>query len=56
MPLVSGAPHKDITYRIIGTAMEIHNKLGPAYPEEVYQRALELKLAEVGLSFSPKTG
>ena len=31
--------------------MEIHNKLGPAHPEEVYQKALELKLPEIGLSF-----
>lgn len=51
MPLVSNAPHKDITYRIIGAAMEIHSKLGPAHPEEVYQKALELKLPETGLSF-----
>lgn len=31
--------------------MEVHNRLGPGHPEEVYQKALELKLPEVGLSF-----
>ena len=51
MPLVSNAPHMEVTYRIIGAAMEIHSKLGPAHPEEVYQKALELKLPEAGLSF-----
>lgn len=31
--------------------MEIHTKLGPAHPEASYQKALELKLPETGLSF-----
>lgn len=54
MPLVRNAPQKDVTYRIIGAAMEIHNKLGPAHTEEIYQKALELKLPEAGLSFEPQ--
>lgn len=51
MPLAKAAPHSEITFRIIGVAMEVHNKLGPGHPEEVYQKALELKLPETGLSF-----
>ena len=51
MPLAKGAPHTEITYRIIGAAMLVHNKLGPGHPEEVYQKALELKMPEAGLSF-----
>lgn len=51
MPLAKGAPHSELTYRIIGAAIGVHNKLGPGHPEEVYQRALELKLPETGLSF-----
>lgn len=51
MTLVSNAPHNHITYKIIGAAIEVHNKLGPAHPEEIYQRALEVKLPEAGLSF-----
>jgi len=51
VPQVKGAPHTEITYRIIGAAMLVHNKLGPGHPEEVYQKALELKMPEAGLSF-----
>ncbi len=51
MPLAKGVPHSELTYRIIGVALGVHNKLGPGHPEEVYQKALELKLPEAGLSF-----
>lgn len=49
--LVENAPHKEITYKIIGTAMAVHNDLGPGHREEVYQRAIANKLLEAGLSF-----
>lgn len=45
------APHSNLTFRIIGVAMEVHGRLGPGHPESVYQKALELKLPEAGLSF-----
>jgi GxxExxY protein len=51
MGLVKDAPHSDITYKIIGAAMEIHNKLGPGHKEIVYQKALSEKMLEAGLSF-----
>jgi GxxExxY protein len=44
-------PHEDITYKINGAAMAVHRRLGPGHKEEVYQRALELELAEAGLNF-----
>jgi GxxExxY protein len=44
-------PHEDLTYRIIGAAMAVHNRLGPGHKEEVYQRALEAQSAEEGLAF-----
>jgi len=49
--VVENAPHKEITYRIIGAAMAVHNDLGPGHREEVYQRALATRLLEAGLSF-----
>ena len=51
MSLVKDAPHSDITYKIIGAAMEVHNKLGPGHKEIVYQKALSAKMLEDGLSF-----
>ena len=44
-------PHEDITYRIIGTCMAVHRRLGPGHKEAVYQRALEASFTEAGLSF-----
>lgn len=38
--LIENAPHADITHRIIGAAMAIHNDLGPGHREEVYHRAM----------------
>ena len=49
--LVENAPHKEVTYKIIGAAMAVHNALGPGHREDVYQRALATRLLEAGLSF-----
>ena len=46
--------HDDLTYRIVGCAMAVHNKLGPGLREDSYQRALEVLLAERALSFEPQ--
>ncbi len=51
MGLVEDAPYKDVTYKIIGACMAVHNDIGPGHREATYQRALALKFAEVGLSF-----
>jgi GxxExxY protein len=45
-PLVSDAAGNDLTYRIIGAAMAVHNALGPGYKEEVYERALAVELGQ----------
>lgn len=44
-------PHEDLTYRINGAAMSVHRRLGPGHKEEVYQRAFEVELTQVGLAF-----
>jgi len=38
-------PHEDVTYKIIGAAMQVHNQLGPGLKEAFYQRALTAALA-----------
>ncbi len=49
--LVKNAPHQDVTFRIIGACMAVHNDIGPGHREAAYQRALALKFQEVGLAF-----
>jgi len=44
--LVQDATGNDLTYRIIGAAMAVHNGLGPGYKEEVYERALAAELTK----------
>ena len=44
MGLVTDAPHRDLCYRIIGAAMDVHNRLGPGLRELHYQRALMVRL------------
>ena len=38
-----------LTEKIIGAAIEVHNTLGPGFQEVIYQRALKLELAALGL-------
>jgi GxxExxY protein len=39
----------EISYRIIGTALQIHQDLGPGLLESVYHKALQRKLIKRGL-------
>ncbi|HLO18785.1 MAG TPA: GxxExxY protein [Anaerolineales bacterium] len=50
MPLVTDATGNDLTYRIIGAAMAVHNEIGYGFKEEVYERALEAKLNSTGIA------
>ena len=43
-------PQDDLTYKIIGLAMAIHNELGPGFTEEIYQRAMIVGLLEDGIA------
>ena len=47
-------PHQDLTYQIIGAAMEVHSELGPGYNEEIYQKALEIELRNRKIPFEPQ--
>ena len=49
---MSGAkPLEDLTYKVIGAAMKVHNALGPGLKEAAYQKALSLEMEKTGLSF-----
>lgn len=43
--------HGDLTFRVIGACMTVHNDLGPGHREVVYQRALTTKFRELGIVF-----
>ena len=41
----------ELTYKIIGCAMKVHNTMGPGFQEVIYQRCLAIELERAGLSF-----
>ena len=41
--------YDDLTYKIIGVAMDVHKALGPGFPEVVYQRAMGVGFQSSGL-------
>ncbi len=43
--------HSQLTYSIIGAAMNVHSTLGPGHPEEIYQKALECELQQNKIAF-----
>lgn len=44
--------YKEITEKIIGSAMRVHAALGNGFQEVIYQRALEIEMKEAGLGFA----
>ena len=41
----------DLTYKIIGCAMKVHNTLGNGFQEVIYQRCLAIELSNAELNF-----
>jgi len=41
----------ELTYKIIGCAMKVHNTLGNGFQEVIYQRCLAIELARAGVGF-----
>ena len=44
--------YSELTGKIIGCAMKVHSALGNGFQEVIYQRALDIEMADTGLSFS----
>ena len=47
---------KELSYAVVGAAMEVHRLLGPGFLEAVYQAALEHELTLRGIAFERKKG
>ena len=41
----------ELTYKVIGCAMKVHNKLGNGFQEVIYQRCLAIELEREGIVF-----
>lgn len=44
--------HSELTHKIIGAAMKVHSALGNGFQEVIYQRALDIEMADQGLTAS----
>lgn len=44
--------YEELTYKIIGCAMEVHKHLGNGFQEVIYQRALAIEMQLQGIEFS----
>ncbi len=44
--------YEGLTHKIIGCAMRVHSALGNGFQEVIYQRAMEIEMADSGISFS----
>jgi len=44
--------YSDLTSMVIGCAMRVHSALGNGFQEVIYQRALEIEMAEAGIAFT----
>lgn len=42
----------ELTYKIIGCAMKVHNTLGNGFQEVIYQRCLAIELTKAGVGFA----
>ncbi|MCB0605079.1 MAG: GxxExxY protein [Ignavibacteriae bacterium] len=43
--------YEELTHKIIGCAMKVHNTLGNGFQEVIYQRALAIEMNKLGIEF-----
>ncbi len=43
--------YPELSYQLMGALFTVHNKLGNTYQEKYYQRAIEVELTNLGISF-----
>lgn len=43
--------YEELTHKIIGCAMKVHNTLGSGFQEVIYQRALAIEMHKQGVAF-----
>ncbi len=43
--------YEELTYKIIGCAIEVHKHLGNGFQEVIYQRALAIEMGLQGIEF-----
>ena len=48
--------HKELTYKIIGCAMEVHRELGFGFLEKVYENAMMVQLKKEGVEAKQQQG
>ncbi len=48
-------PHKELTGRIIGAAMEVHNHPGCGFLENVYHEAMKIELEMNGINYQSQS-
>ncbi|MEF8847401.1 MAG: GxxExxY protein [Candidatus Paceibacterota bacterium] len=44
--------YKELSYEVIGAAMEVHKVLGPGFLEKIHQKAYEAELEKKSIPFS----
>lgn len=44
--------YSELTSKVIGCAMKVHSALGNGFQEVIYQRAMQIEMADEGIAFS----
>ena len=54
MALDETLPYQDLTYKVIGAGIKVHNRVRPGLREAVYQEAMQRELINSGLHIAPE--